>query len=146
MSYPPQGIDKADVLANLVAVATELNAIRAKTDGLGTLTETGGTLTTDGNEQTLYVNNAPLGVFIPKSLDIDFTNQTATETVVIRQYKRMSSGGDWIKFDESDPFAGVQDPLGKTVELFPSRFGIKVTIEKTAGDAKAYPWEVFFKV
>ena len=149
MSYPPQG-NKADLsalatAAALAVVNSNVNAVRARTDTIGLEMETGGILTTDGNEQNIYINNAPEGVYIPRTLDIDFTNQTVAETLVIKQYKRMYSGGGWIKFDEAPPFVGVQDPLGKTVDLHPTRFGLKVTAKKEGGDNKAYRWEVFFK-
>ena len=109
------------------------------------LTETGGTLTTDGTEQDLYINNTPFGVFDPKVVLIDFANQTAAETIVITEYYRIKSGGDWIKLDNNS-YIGVQDPFLKSVTLHPNRFGIKVTIEKTAGVNRAYDYEVFYKV
>lgn len=168
MSYPPQGAASAaltsvragyidelaaanlptDVDALTVAVAavdTVVDAIRTTTDALEVLTETGGTLTTDGTEQNVYVNNAPDGVYVPEYVGIDFTNHTATETVVIRQYRRFKSGGDWIKIDESLPITDLPDPAGIDIELKPNRYGIKVTMEKTAGTNRAYDWEVFYK-
>ena len=111
-----------------------------------TLTETGGTVTTDGTEQNLYINNAPAGVFDPKIVQIDFTNQTAAETVVIREYYRIKSGGGLIKKDEVT-FAGVQDPLLKNVVLEPNRFGVQVTIQRTViGVDRAYDWEAVYKI
>jgi hypothetical protein len=101
-------------------------------------------VTTDGNEQDLYINNAPAGVFDPKIVQIDFTNQTAGETVVIREYYRIKSGGGMVKMDEVT-FAGVQDPLLKNVTLEENRFGVKVTIQRTALVAdRAYDWEAVY--
>jgi len=138
------------------SLADKLTAIRAGyldlitpifdiVNAILTLTETGGTLTTDGTEQDIYINNAPAGVFSPKIIQLDFTNQTAGETVVIREYYRISSVGALIKKDEVT-FAGVQDPLLRNVTLEPNRFGIQVTIEKTAGTNRAYPWEAIYKI
>jgi len=111
-----------------------------------TLTETGGTVTTTGAEQDLYVNNAPSGVFDPKVVQIDFTNQTAGETVVIREKYRIKSGGGMIKMDEVT-FAGVQDPLLKNVKLEENRFGVQVTIQRTAFVVdRAYDWEALYKI
>ena len=45
-----------------------------------TLTETGGTVTTDGNEQNLYINNAPAGVFAPEICQVAFPNPTAVRS------------------------------------------------------------------
>ena len=107
------------------------------------LYETGDTLTTDGTEQTLYVNEAPSGVFDPICVMIDFTAHTAGETVTIKVYYRIKSGGDYILLDEEE-FIGAQDPDLILTELEPNRFGIKVTIEKTAGTNRAYDWEVHY--
>jgi len=62
-----------------------------------TLTETGGTLTTDGTEQDVYINNAPAGLYTPKLCAIDFTNSQAGETIIVRVYYRLKSGGNLIK-------------------------------------------------
>ncbi len=104
-------------------------------------TETGGTLTTDGAVQILWENNAPFGIFEPVVLKVDFTNQTAGETVVIRMYERLAPGGGLVEFDHLT-FAGVQDPLGKYIDLKPNRFGVRITIERTAGVAQDYVWEI----
>ncbi len=109
------------------------------------LTETGATVTTDGTEQTLYVNNSPTGVFSPKIVQIDFTNQTAAETVVIKEYYRIKSGGVFVLIDEVT-FVGVQDPLLKNIRLEENRFGVRVTIEKTAGGNKDYDYEAVYAI
>jgi hypothetical protein len=110
-----------------------------------TLTETGATLTTDGNEQDVYVNNAPSGIFSPRLVQIDFTNQTAAETVIIREYYRIKTGGNYIMLDENT-FAGVQDPLLKAILLKDNRYGIKITMEKTGGVNKDYDWGAVYKI
>jgi hypothetical protein len=107
-------------------------------------TETGGTITTDGTEQNVYINNAPAGVYEPRAVQIDFTNQTAAETVVIRTYYRINPAGNLIQQDEVT-FAGVQDPPLKTITLVENRYGIRVTIEKTGGSNLAYDWEVIYR-
>ena len=120
-------------------------AIREVTDAEAILTETGGTITTDGTEQTVYVNENPAGIFEPRVFKLDFTNQTAAETVEIKTYYKIAFGGAYIK-DGDTAFAGVQDPLLKNVHLEPTRFGVKVTIEQTAGqEYHAYAWEVFYE-
>jgi len=110
-----------------------------------TLTETGGTITTDGTEQNVYINNAPVGVFSPRIVQIDFTNQTAGETAIVREYYRIISGGNLIMLDEVT-FAGVQDPLLRNVGLEDNRFGVQVTIEKTVGANRDYDYEAVYKV
>jgi hypothetical protein len=128
-----------------VVINTVINNIFDLVNAILTLTETGGTLTTDGTVQNLYINNAPAGVFSPKKVQVDFTNQTATETVIIRESYRIKSGGGYIEKD-AVTFAGVQSPLLKNVILEENRFGTKVTIEKTGGTNRDYDWEVFYKI
>lgn len=103
--------------------------------------EIGGTLTTSGGEDIIWENNAPAGVSEPLNMIIDFTNQTAAETVIVRVYYRITAGGGMIMEDEV-AFAGVQDPLLKKVKLEPMRYGIRVTMELTAGVSKDYDWSV----
>jgi len=134
-----------DLDADVVLLQADVDAIQALVEAEAILEETGGSLTTDGTEQTVYVNNAPAGVYCPKELNINFTNQTAGETVVLRTYYRNVSGGAWVEDDELE-FAGVPDELLVWIDLHRTRFGIKVTIEKTGGANRAYVWEVFYKV
>ena len=134
----------ANIPADIDALTVTALAIKTITDSIAVLEQTGGTLTTDGNEQDVYINNAPDGVFRPINVDIDFTAHTATETVVIKKYRRIIAGGEWVMFDESEEFEGVQDPLGKTITMLPNRFGIKVTMKKTAGTNRAYIWGAYY--
>jgi len=110
-----------------------------------TLTETGGTLTTDGTEQDVYINNAPAGLYTPKIVLIDFTNHTAGETVVVKSYYRIKSGGGWIE-NTLDTYAGLQSPELIHLALKDTRYGIKVTAEKTAGGNQDYDWEVVYVI
>lgn len=126
------------------AILEDTIGIREVTDAEPILIETGGTITTDGTEQTVYVNEAPAGIFEPRVIKIDFTNHTAAETVKIRTYYKIKSGGGYVK-DTETTFAGAQDPDLINKHLEPTRFGVKVTIEKTAGNNKAYDWEVFYE-
>ena len=141
----PAAIDTLALEASLQAVQVDVDAIREVTDVEPVLEETGGTLTTDGNVQTIYINNAPAGVFRPVCLKIDMTAQTVTETVVVRTYYRITPGAALIKQDEVE-FAAARDPDLINTTLEPNRYGIQVTIEKTAGTNRAYPWEVFYEV
>lgn len=109
-----------------------------------TETETGGTITTDGTEQNAYINNAPAGVFEPNVLKIDFTNQTDTEAVMVRQYHRTAPGGGLVLSEET-LYAGVIYPPLREIELSPNRYGIQTTVQRVAGGALDYDWEVFYK-
>jgi len=107
-------------------------------------TETGGTLTTDGAEQNVYINNDPAGVYEPLVVQIDFSNQAAGDTVIVREYYRITDGGGWIE-DGAVAYAGIQATPLKDVELKPNRFGVKVTMERTAGGAADYDWTAVYR-
>ena len=144
-------LDETEILADLAAIQTDVdaieedvNAIREVTDSEAILTEVAGQITTDGNEQTVYVAENPAGIFEPRCCKIDFTNHTATETVIIRVSYRIALGGNLILQSETI-FAGAQDPDLMNIELEPNRYGFRITIEKTAGTNRAYDWEVFYE-
>ena len=112
---------------------------------LDALGEFDATITTDGNEQTVYTEETPAGIFEPRCFKIDMTNQTATETVDIKVYYRIINGGNMI-LQSNTTFAGTQDPDLKLIDLEPNRYGIRITIQNTAvGTHRAYAWEVFYE-
>jgi len=128
-------------------ILEDTDAIREVTDAEAILTETSGSITTTGAEQNVYINNAPAGVFRPICVKIDMTNQTATETVVIRTYYRISpTVGAALILQDTVTYAGVVSPELINVDLEPNRYGIAVTIQNTAvGAHRAYDWEVFYE-
>lgn len=111
-----------------------------------TLTETGGTRNTTviNTEYDLYINDNPVGVYNPRKLMVDFSNQLQGDTVRIRVRYRIVNGGGMLLKDEL-VFAGVQAPVLRNIELEPTRFGIEVTIERLAGAAQDYIWSAFFE-
>jgi len=137
--------DAIDPLYDAVAdIQADVDAIREVTDSEAILTEIAGTITTDGTEQTVYTAETPAGIFEPKTCKIDFTNQTAAETVVIKVYYRIAVGGGMV-LQSNTTFAGAQDPDLINIDLEPNRYGIRITIEHTVGqDNRAYNWEVFY--
>ena len=136
----------ADTNADLVIVDANVDTIEAVTSALPTLSETGGTVTTDGTEQDVYINATPLGVFNPICVKINCTAHTAGETIVIRTYYDIEPGGAGLLLHDTVTYVGVIDPPIITVSLDPNRYGVRVTIEKTAGVNRAYPWEVFYEI
>ena len=134
-----------DLDADVVLLQADVDAIEAIIEAEAILEEAGGELTTDGTAQTIYINNAPAGVYRPICLIIDFANHTVTETVVLREYYRIAPGGPLTIADEHT-FAGpVDNPLRK-IDLSPTRYGIRIVMEKTVGTNRAYDWTVFYEV
>jgi len=132
-----------DIVGRLRWIRDKVNSIFDTASALQVLQETGGTITSDGNEQDVYRIETPMGTFEPIKVQIDFTNQVAAgDTVVLREYYRIKSGGDLHKKTEK-VIVGVQDPPVINIELEPNRFGIRVTLQKTIGAALTYDWTVF---
>ena len=136
MIHNPAWLD--DLIANVRIILAAANA-------LAVLEETGAALTSDGTEQILYVNEAPAGVFRPMCVKLDCTNQTATETVVIRTYYRIAPAGAYVLQDMLT-FVGAISPELLNIDLEPNRYGIRVTLELTAGTNREYTWEVCYKI
>lgn len=134
-----------DTNADLVIVDANIDAIQVISEAEAILEETGGELTTDGTEQTIYINDAPAGNYVPKWLTVDFANQTVTETIRILVYYRISPAGPWV-VDDRETIVGVPVNAGISIDLHEARYGIWITIEKTAGTNRAYDWTVFYEV
>jgi hypothetical protein len=112
-----------------------------------TLQETGGTLLADGSEQTLYINDNPLGCFHPRTLIVDLDNMQAGSTTVIRVYYRLNAGGG-LQLWDYHTYTGADGGLASnrkliSADLLPTRFGVKITLEQTAGTYRYYDWEIF---
>ncbi len=132
--------------AAIASMQIDVDAIRAVTDAEGVLEETGGTITSVlATEVTVYINNAPAGVFVPKIVRISTGNHTATETITIREYHRNVSGGGMELYDW-ETYAGAIAAEGIPIRLDANRFGVQVTLELDAGTPRAYTWEVLEEV
>ncbi len=122
-----------------------VDAIEAMVAAIGILEETGGELTTDGTLQTVYINNAPAGVYAPKWFIMDFANQTVTETVRIIISYRIAPAGPWV-IDDRETIVGVPVNAGISIQLKDNRYGVWITAERLAGDARAYDWSILYEV
>jgi len=138
--------DLTEIETSIINLQEDIDTIRAVIDGLPTLSETGGTVTTDGTEQNVYINATPLGVFNPICVNINCTNQTAGETIIIRLYYDNAPGGAGLILADTLTFAGLVSPEMIIIDLKPNRYGVKVTIEKTVGTNRDYPWEAFYEI
>jgi hypothetical protein len=139
-------LDVANIDADIVLLQADVTDILTVTNALPTLSETGGTVTTDGTEQNVYINAAPLGVFNPLCVKIDCTAHTATETIVINLYYDVAPGGAGLLLADTLTFAGAITPPILTIDLDPNRYGVRVTIQKTAGTNRVYPWEALYEI
>ena len=132
-------------LTVIVALLIPGGAIFDMLNAILTLNETGGIVTTTGpgNEDNVYINDAPAGVFRPMVVTLDTSDLAGGETVTVRVRKRINAVGAQEIIGVPVIFAGVQAEPLKDIELQPNRFGVSVTIEGTAG--VVYDWEVHLK-
>ena len=127
------------------AIVEDTGAIREVTDSEAILTEMAGSILTDGTEQNVYINLAPAGIHRPICFKIDMTNQTATETVVLRTYYQINPTGALV-LQDTVTYVGVVSPELINVDLEPNRYGVAVTLQNTAiGTHRTYDWEVFYE-
>lgn len=129
------------------ALYSVLTAVFSLVNAILTLFETGGVLAADGAEQTLYLENAPLGNYAPRVLVIDLDAMDAGDTTVIRIYYRIVAGGG-LQQEAYTSFAGADGGLASASKLYsfslhPNRYGMKVTLQQTAGVNRSYTWQVF---
>lgn len=134
------------LVTELQVVDGIVDSILEDTAAIPVLTETGGTLSADGTEQDVYKNDAPSGVFKPIAVKIDCTNHTVTESITIKTYYRIKSGGNYILQDTVSYLLTTISPELLNIALEPNRYGVKVTLEKTAGTNRDYDWEVVYEV
>jgi len=139
---------------SFVILSVPLGALRTGSKGLEQIYDLidqmlklgriGDTVTTDGTEQTIFIVDNPDFPFEPTKLLIDFTNNTASETVDVNVYYRIKEGGSYV-LHSTLSYSGVQSPPLKDIDLLPNTFGVKVTVQKTAGSNLSYDYEVYLR-
>jgi len=97
-----------------------------------------GTLTADGTEQTV----AELKVLGTLEGYIDFTNMAGGDTVVINEYVKVKNGGSYILYATATYNDAQSSPMIHTTKL-PTKYGVKVTLQQTAGVNRTYDYEFF---
>jgi len=99
-----------------------------------------GTLVTDGTEQTLFTltGNLFYGGYI------DLTALASGDTIVVREYHQLNSGGSLIP-SNTQTFTGARPTDKKVLEfpMKPNNHGYRITIEKTVGPSRSLDFEFF---
>jgi len=145
---PTPGITNQSIATGAVDEATD--QIRAQTSAIPILSSVGGTLTADGNEQTLYIDNKPLGLWRPLNLVLDLDAMQGGDTIAVKVYHRLSDAGT-LKILAYHTWTGADGGLANgevldSIELVPNRHGWKLTLQQTAGTNRDYPWELFMEI
>ena len=127
-----------------------VDQIQGQTNALLVLSATGGTATAVGQEQTLYIDDEPLGCWEPLTLFVDLDDMQAGDTTVIRVYHRMNDGGG-LQLWSYNTYTGADGGFANgekiaVIDLKPNRHGFQVTLDQTAGTNRDYDWELFARV
>lgn len=135
-----------DLIGRLCRLKTVVDNIYSLVNAILDLTPYEVTITpTDGSDNVVYQNDAPSGVFNPKSCQIDLSNMAVGDTVVINVSYRIKATGAYIMEDEKTYNGAQSDPKLKTTSLNPNRRGVKITLAQTAGAPyKAFDTTTFY--
>ena len=136
-------VDLEPIQDDLETLLERLTAARAeKIDGILTFKELAvGTLTADGTEQTV-VEVTTIGTLEGY---IDLANMQAGDSVTIREYVRLKSGGTYRLYDSATYTDAQTKPALHIVKL-PTRYGLRVTLEQTAGVNRDYDYNFFRRI
>ena len=127
-------------IATRAAAADYTAARAAKMDKIQDFVEEAfGTLTATGAEDTI---KEILTTINKLHCFVDLTAMQAGDTIIIRQYMTIKVAGSPIKYAE-ETFSDVQALPMVYVVTKPARYGIKITLEQTAGTNRDYDWETF---
>ena len=128
----------SDTQVNTRASATDYTAGRAaKLDKIQDYFEDSfGTLTADGTEQ--IVREAT--TLTKLHAYIDLTNMAAGDTTVVRQFMKIKAAGAYVKYAEETYTDAQSIPLLHVI-MKPAKYGLKITLQQTAGTNRAYDWQ-----
>jgi hypothetical protein len=76
---------------------------------------------------------------------VDLSPVIGGDTVVLKQYMKIKSGGTYRLFG-SETYSGVQASPATYVEVKPAKYGFKITLQQTAGTNRTIDWETFKQV
>jgi len=97
---------------------------------------TNGTLTADGTEQDFFVYDE-LGKVTGY---INLSQMEFGDEIVIRQYFRIRNGGPWGIYSQ-DTYSNIQATPTCYVDTKECHFGVRVTLEQTAGVYKNFEYD-----
>ena len=99
-----------------------------------------GTLNADGTEQTVISKEDNKYPFVLAAW-LDLSNMEVTDTIILREYVKVKKGGTMVKYDEQS-YAGIQPNPALFITSKPSVYGIKITLQQTAGPLKSFDYIV----
>jgi len=99
-----------------------------------------GTVIADGSEQDILKVESTECFQVEGYIDLSPLEEG--DTVIIRYYIKIKSGGEFGKYAE-ETYTGVQSSpilyIGKKV----AKYGIKITLQQTSGEFKSFDYQFF---
>jgi len=99
-----------------------------------------GTLNVDGTEQTLINKEDDKYPFVLAAW-LDLSNMEAADTIILREYVKVKKGGTMVKYAEKG-YSGIKPDPALFISSKPSAYGIKITMQQTAGAMKSFDYIV----
>jgi len=97
------------------------------------------TLTADGTEQTVVESTSSGEV----EGFIDLSNMASGDSITLRLYKKMTEGGTYRQFDSGNYSDSQTNPALHITKL-PNKYGLRITLQQTAGVNRSYDY-IFFR-
>lgn len=103
-----------------------------------------GSVTADGTEQNVVLDEVAGNPSRYLEGYIDLNNMAAGDTVVIRQYMSLVTPVAYRKYAE-ETYTGAQTLPGLFIVTKPGRYGIRLTLQQTAGTYRSFQYQFFRK-
>lgn len=97
------------------------------------------TITMDGTEKTLFEKSDSIGQVQGY---VDLTPMQGGDTIVLRQYMKVKTGGSYAKYNE-DPYSGVQAVPLIHLTNKTTKTAVKMTAQQTAGANRSLDCQFF---
>jgi hypothetical protein len=101
-----------------------------------------GSVVMDGTEKNVVLDEVSGNP--PRFLEgyIDLSPMASGDSIVIRQYMKITATGDYVKYAE-ETYSGAQSLPLLYIVTKPGRYGIKVTAQQTAGTYRTLAYQFF---
>lgn len=138
---PGSAVDLANVQQALSPTGT---GREAKVDKIQEFAEDGtGTLSATGSEDTIReITGGSTDVKLHAYIDL--TNMAPGDSITVREYMTIKAAGSPIKYAQ-EVYTDAQALPMLHIITKPARYGIKVTLEQTAGTNRDYDWQTFIE-
>jgi hypothetical protein len=103
-----------------------------------------GTVTMDGTELAVVVDEIAGNPTRHLEGWIDLSPMQEGDAIVIRMYVKLTPTGDYVKYAE-ETYMGAQPLPALHIVTLPARYGIKLTIQQTAGTYRTFSYQFFRK-